>query len=129
MEQAYARALWKMVEGGMDAKKAVHGLLETVRAHGRAELLPRIGKAFARLAEREARKHDLIVSVAREADAEHGKRAAKAALRELGLEADDLKTRVDDTLIGGWRLEGRGVLVDASYKTQLLSLYERVIKA
>ena len=36
-----------------------------------------------------------------------------------------MKVRVDDSLIGGWRLEGRERLIDASYKELLLSIYNR----
>jgi F0F1-type ATP synthase delta subunit len=125
METAYAQALWKMVEGGMTPAKAVHALRDTLKAHGREALLPRISTAFARIAEREAKKTSVVLTVAREKDERRAHRDIKGLLSQLGVEAKDLKTQVDDTLIGGWRLEGREHLADASYKKQLLELFSR----
>lgn len=125
MEIAYAQALWNMVVGGMTPSKAVHALRETLKVHGREALLPRIASAFARIAEREAKRSDVVLTVAREKDERHAHGDIKELLVQLGVEARDLKTQVDDTLIGGWRLEGRELLVDASYKNQLLELFNR----
>ncbi len=125
METAYAQALWKMVEGGMTPVKAVRALQETLKVHGREALLPRIGSAFARIAQREAKRNDIVLTVAREKDERHAHKEVKPLLAAMGIETKDLKTQVDDTLIGGWRLEGREQLVDASYKNQLLELFNR----
>lgn len=125
METAYAQALWKMVDGGMTPAKAVRALQETLKIHGREALLPRIARAFARIAEREAKRSDVILTVAREKDERHAHREVKGVLSAMGIEIKDLKTQVDDTIIGGWRLEGREQLVDASYKNQLLELFNR----
>lgn len=125
MEQAYAAALWKLVEGGMEHRKAVTALRETLKNQGRERLLPRIARAFQRIAVRDAKKNDLVLTVAAEKEGATAAREAAAILKEMGIEAD-LKTHVDDSLIGGWRLEGRGVLVDQSYKKQLLDIYNAV---
>ena len=129
MEQAYAQALWQMIVGGTPHDTAVRALRESLAAHGRVALLPRIGRAFARLAERESKKRDVFLTVAREEDVKHAEKEAHEAISALGVQKHDLKTRVDDTLIGGWRLEGRETLVDASYKKQLLDIYGRVTQA
>jgi F0F1-type ATP synthase delta subunit len=134
MENSYAQALWKMVDGGpgragMTLSKAVHALRESLVSHGREALLPHIGRAFVRLAERESKKNDIVLTVAREKDERHAHKGAAEIVKHLGVEAKDLKTQVDDTIIGGWRLEGRGMLVDASYKNRLLELYNRVTSA
>lgn len=126
MEQAYAQVLWKMVEGGMTPAKAAHALRDTLKAHGREQLLPRIARAFARIAEREAKKTDVVLSVAREKDERRAHKEIKEMLSRMGVETKALKTQVDDTLIGGWRLEGRETLTDVSYKKALLDLYARV---
>ncbi|MFA7309669.1 MAG: F0F1 ATP synthase subunit delta [Candidatus Paceibacterota bacterium] len=129
MEHTYAQALWNMVKGGMTPAKAVHALRESLVKHGRVALLPHIGRAFVRIAEREGNKNDVVLTVARESDERHAHKEIKAIVEMLGAETKDLKTQVDDTIIGGWRLEGRGMLVDASYKNQLLELYKRVTNA
>ena len=134
MEQSYAQALWKMVEDGMTPAKAVRALHDTLKAHGREALLSRIASAFTRIAEREAKRSDVVLTVAREKDIHRARLEAKKYLEGMDAKSArggsalgrDLKTQVDDTLIGGWRLEGRETLTDASYKKALLDLYTRV---
>src|SRR3989338_9574874 len=101
METAYAQALWKMVEGGMTPAKAIHALQETLKANGREALMPRIARAFTRIAEREAKRSDVVLTVAREKDERHAHKEVKGMLKEMGIDTNDLKTQVDDTLIGG----------------------------
>ena len=124
----YAQALWQLVSNGMDAKQAVHAIHARLTNEGRAILMPRVAHAFSRIAEREARKTDYTLSVAREEDVAQAKKDMKALTSELDIDVDNLKTQVDDTLIGGWRLEGNEQLVDASYKKQLLDLYNSVTR-
>src|SRR3989338_7510182 len=143
MESAYAQALWKMVEGGMTAAKAVRALEVSLNVHGREALLPRIGSAFARIAQRETKRSHIVLTVAREKDIHRARLSAKKYLDGMvaksarggsqpkadGPRAQavgrDLKTQIDDTLIGGWRLEGREKLKDVSYKKALLDFYAR----
>lgn len=129
MEKIYAQALWELVSKGMGAKEAVQAIHERLSKEGRAILMPRVGRAFARIAERESRKRDYTLTVAREHDLAHAKKEVKAYTSEMGIEVEDLKTQVDDSLIGGWRLEGNERLVDASYKKRLLDLYNGVTRA
>jgi F0F1-type ATP synthase delta subunit len=123
MEENYAQALWQMVESGMQPKKAVQALVESVKAHGRDALLPRIARAFERIAARQMKKNALVVSVAHEKDANKAKREVKEILEKIGADSKDLEVSIDDTLIGGWRLEGAGTLVDNSFKRSLLDMY------
>ena len=126
MEQAYAQVLWKLVERGMTPVQALAQLQRLLVSHGREALLSRIARAFARIAERESRKNDMILSVAHEKHERVARHESKEILTALKLDTDGLKPQVDDTLIGGWRLEGKGILVDVSDKRQLLELYNRV---
>lgn len=125
MEHTYAKALWKMVEGGMTPKQGVATLHAYLTGRGRASLLPRIGRALARIASRERAKNTIVLSVARDKDVASAKRASANFLKELGAAPDDLEVRVDESLIGGWRLLGREQLLDASFKKSLLSIYNR----
>ncbi|HEV3245321.1 MAG TPA: F0F1 ATP synthase subunit delta [Candidatus Paceibacterota bacterium] len=125
MEQAYAQALMQLIEGGMQPKKALHALVESLKVKGREALLPRIARAFERLAQREMHKNAVVMSVAKEKDVHAGKRDAKELLETIGAESKDVEVRIDEDLIGGWRLEGRGMLVDRSFKKALLQMYNR----
>ena len=128
MEQIYAQALWQMIESGTQPKKAVHALVESLKLKGREALLPRIARAFERLAEREMRKNALVVSVAHEKDGSAAKREAKKLLEEMGSDSKDLEVKIDQSLIGGWRLEGNGTLVDRSFKKSLLEMYNHATR-
>jgi F0F1-type ATP synthase delta subunit len=125
MEKTYAQVLWRLVESGMTPHEAVKKLRDMLMGLGRESLLPRIAREFSRLAEAGSKRSELVLTVAREKDARHAHTEALAVLKGMGVEATDLKTQVDDTIVGGWRLEGRERLVDASYKKQLLELFER----
>lgn len=129
METAYAVALWKAIEGGMQPSKAVHALCESLKHHGRETLMPRIAKAFARVAKREIAKSGYVLSVAHRKDEVHARHAAKHALGAAGVSHPEFQLHTDDTLIGGWRLEGGDTLVDASFKKQLLTIYNRATSA
>lgn len=129
MEKEYAAALWEVVERGMKPKEAVSKLRETLGKHGRKALLPRVARAFARIASREEAKKAVTIIVANEKQAARALRAAEDALREIGVEAADIRVRVDESLVGGWRLEGRERLYDSSYKKSLLNIYNAVTNA
>ena len=112
----------------MDGKSpmdAVSALKRDLATRGRSALLPKIARAFARLAAREGGKNTMNLAVARSKDMHRALESAKRVLSEQGIRETDLVERVDESLIGGWRLEGRGVLVDQSWKKALLEIYGR----
>ena len=115
-----------MVEKGSAPHEAVTAIKKNLEARGRLALLPKIGSAFERLAAKEAQKHSLTLSVARQKDAQTALKEIEKALSQLRIADIDLYTVVDDSLIGGWRLEGRGMLIDNSWKNSLISIYNRV---
>lgn len=125
MEEAYAQALWQKVEGGMPPKKAVELLHALLVSQGREALMPRIGKALERLAAKKREAEGITLSVAREKDTRAAVQEAKELIASLGAGEAEAEIVVDESLIGGWRLEGREHLYDRSFKKQLLSLYNR----
>ncbi len=129
METVYAQALWKLIQNGKKPKEAVHALHEMLARLGRVSLLPKIGRVFARIAERDQSRNGVVLSIAREKDERAAHKAVKDILSEMDIDAKDMTTQVDETLIGGWRLEGREKLVDASFKKHLLSLYNRATRS
>jgi F0F1-type ATP synthase delta subunit len=129
MEKTYAQALWNMVESGTKPKEAVAKLHQTLAAARRENLLPRIARAFGRIAERQMRRREIVLSVARVKDEHRARRDVEVILKELKARAFDLTIKIDDTLIGGWRLEGRERLHDMSFKKYLLEMYNRTIQS
>ena len=113
MEQAYAQALWELIQKGERPKEAVTKIHEILARKGRAALMPAVGRAFERLAEREAQKNRSVLVVARKSD------EAKAR-RESG--AKDAEVTIDASIIGGWQLFDKGTLRDESWKNALISI-------
>ncbi len=129
METAYAQALWKLIQNGKKPKEAVRALHEMLVRLGRVRLLPKIARVFERLAERDQARSGIVLSVAREKDERAAHKAAKQFLAEMDVDSKEVTTRVDETLIGGWRLEGKENLVDASFKKYLLQMYNRATRS
>lgn len=120
MEQKYAQALVHLIENGIKPSEAVAAVAKALKARGREALLPRVARAFESLAHKHVARSAAVITVARERDGESARAEAQAP---------DALVRVDETLIGGWRLEKGGVLVDASYKKHLLEMYNRATRA
>jgi F0F1-type ATP synthase delta subunit len=85
--------------------------------------MPKIAHAFQRLAAREAARESRTLTVAKESDAKGALVSLRAAVQGLG---DDVEVQIDPHLIGGWRYVGDETLLDASYKKQLLDIYQRI---
>ena len=116
MENLYAQALWKSIEKGRDPKETVSALANILEIGGRSELMPRIRRAFLRLVASESNSQPRVY-VAHASDGEK-------AFKESGISEADVI--VDETLIGGWRLETAETLIDNSFKKHLLSIYSNV---
>lgn len=110
----------RLIEQGTSPKDAVNAVVTTLRARGREALIPRVGRAFERLAARTAERTQVRITVARSEDAAHAQKAAGVP---------HAKVSVDDSLIGGWRIEKEGMLTDDSYKRHLLDIYHRATRA
>ena len=67
----------------------------------------------------------VTLTVARQKDAKTALREVEKLLKELKLGEVDLCEEIDESLVGGWRLEGKGVFVDNSWKKSLLSIYNQ----
>ena len=116
ISDAYAHAIRRILENGKTPKDAVSAVLSSLEASGRAALLPHIARAFQRISMREDQRERVSLIVAREGDGVEARRASGSK---------DAPLVIDQSLIGGWRLEDKERLVDASWKKHLLSIYNR----
>jgi F0F1-type ATP synthase delta subunit len=123
MEDAYAQALWQIIEKGTPQADAVRALHAYLKKSGREALLPRIAKAFERLAAGMNDRQAVTLTVADKSHEHAALKSAAPALSRLNLDDKSVNVRIDPTLIGGWRLEGREALIDESYKKHLLAIY------
>ena len=128
LEHAYAEALKKTIENGKEPKAAMAALRDALEKRGRQALFPRITRALRMLLERERTQNTLTLSIAG-AHATRAKKEAGEVLKSMHVKVDDVEIKTDEHLIGGWRLEGREHLYDASFKKHLLSIYNRTIQS
>ena len=126
--EPYAQALSRMLEKGAKPKDAVAKLRAVLKRQGRTALLSKIARAFVRIAARESRKNTVTLSIARTKDERSAHTAVKGFLKEMNVLPKDVAVKTDEDLIGGWRLEGRGQLVDARFKKNPLSPFKLVTK-
>ncbi|OGG57761.1 hypothetical protein A2765_05000 [Candidatus Kaiserbacteria bacterium RIFCSPHIGHO2_01_FULL_56_24] len=117
--ETYAHAILHMIQKGEAPKDSIARVHKALEAKGRTGLMPQIANAFRRIAQRDANTNRSLLVIAREKD-EHAARKASGA--------KDADVAIDKTLIGGWKLEEKGTLTDASWKTQLLSIYNAATK-
>ncbi len=126
-EHAYARALELALakKPKADQEAIVQRFLAVVKRDGCAPLLPRILAAYRTRGERAARRKRVVVTHAR---AEDRKTFAAAERRWMNLFAGAAaETAVDPALVGGFRIENAETLVDASYRTDLVALYKKIM--
>ncbi|MBI4068259.1 hypothetical protein HY413_02525 [Candidatus Kaiserbacteria bacterium] len=123
----FADALMGMTARGTTAKEAVHTLMSYLEARGMKNALSTLPALLERKAMRERRRNEVVMDVVHHHNAPHAKKEAAQYLVPLGVDPHDVHIRENDDLIGGWRLTGKGVLVDNSFKKHLLSLYRRII--
>lgn len=116
----YAYALLCLIEKGDKPVEAVKKLHATLEKDGRTSLIPLIGRACERLAAKTQAREKQTLIIARKHD------EAKAR-KESG--AKDADIAIDESLIGGWRLEEEETLQDASWKTSLLTIYQNTTSA
>src|SRR3989344_4320858 len=95
----YAHALMRLIEKGDKPAESVKKLHATLENEGRTSLIPSIGRAFERLAAKTQAREKSTLVIARKHD------EAKAR-KESG--AKDVEVAIDESLIGGWRLEAGG---------------------
>lgn len=96
--------------------EAAHMLRTALMQRGRQKLMARIVRALIREQERVEAAVPTVV-VAKASDAPRAK-------KESGLHAP--RVVVDATIIGGWRAYTQNTLTDASFKSHLKDIYNRV---
>lgn len=129
MENAYAQALWNVIEKGMSPHDAVRALHGKLKSEGREALFPRIAGAFSRLAAQEHTRESVTLTVADKPHEHSARKEVFTSPARSHLAEKEIEVRIDPTLIGGWRLEGHEHLVDASYKKYLLDIYNKATAA
>jgi len=124
----YALSLHELEKGksSREQKALVSSLVALLKRKGHFTLLPTILKEYEKYRERES-DHDIVkLFLARESDRASFAKEIKAELFTRGVKKEP-KVVFDATLVGGFKLKHRDTVLDASYKTQLIALYQKMI--
>ena len=132
LAQQYAYALYEIGRSAAapDAKRLVESLSALLERKGHRQMLPAIRKEFRVRSESKKARGDACAEVvlAREKDLSIFKKNIDEELAAQNV-IEAPRITYDATLIGGYRIEHEDSVVDASYRTQLLSLYRKMIAA
>jgi len=124
----FADALMGMTARGATAKEAVHTLVSYLETRGMKNALHKLPVLLERKAIRERRRNEIVLDVVHHQSAPHAKKEATQHLADIGVDPHDVRINEDDSIIGGWRLVGKGMLVDNTFKKHLLQLYKNIAR-
>lgn len=110
------------------AKEAVHALAKHLERRGMEGAMRHLRGTLEKKTIAEVRRNRAVLEVADRHHAAHAKKEAAEHLAAMGISADAVEVREDDSLVGGWRLMGKSALVDNSFKKQLLSFYKQITR-
>jgi len=126
MKKAYVTALVESVLAGKPVEEVLRELKALLVRRGHERLWSQVLKAAQRELEVKERRDTPELTLAKAGVVDES--AIAAALKALGAATADYTTTVDETLVGGFTLRVRGLLLDKSYKRALLKLYEQITK-
>lgn len=121
MEREYAQAVLEVAKRGMQPKELVKNLENTLRSRGHLQLSHKIAHALREAERRMGRGSESTLTIAKESEVA----SAKAEAAEH-IDTNAVRIVTDDSLIGGWVLATPNTRVDASFKKQLLDLYQKI---
>mgnify|MGYP001432838449 CR=1 FL=1 len=127
MKKAYITALVETVLAGKPVESVLTQLKALMDKRGHSRLWSQVLKA----AEREllVKERRIVPSLIVAQERGVSEDSIKEALTALGMAPQEpYHTSIDQTLVGGFTLRARGLLLDKSYKRALLKLYEQITK-
>ena len=108
------KVLYEMTHTG-DSKAAIDSFVTYIHARGYAKLLPRILAEYERLSASAKISNTVVTTSA--------KRDMKEILATHGIE-ENVESRIDETIVGGYTIETDSRFIDASHKNALIRLYQ-----
>lgn len=130
LEESYAQALLKSVKGKTknEVEEIINRFFALILKKGHQGILLRIAKALERVQSEGALKNTVKIFVKEEGREVLPKEFVSLFFVSGGKDEESLiyEACEDNTIIGGYVAKGKGLRVDASYKTSLLSLYSKI---
>lgn len=118
----YATLVMNTLKSGGDSEFAKK-LVAYLKKRGHASLLPAIVQRVERMAQNTSGAR---VMLAKASDAEKFAQSIASALTTLNVAAGDYAVTVDERVVGGFAVMGMGKVVDKTYRTALVNLYQKI---
>lgn len=122
LANTYAKVIQE-AEGKPNAKSFGDSLIAFMKAKGHMALLPQIVRILSRTPERET----AVITVRDAEDAKKYKKEIDATLSELGVKGSH-RISTDKRLVGGYSVRAEGKLVDKSFRSALVTLYQNSVR-
>lgn len=130
---SYAAALYRVIQdkkikNEVDTEKVLARFFEVVNARGDEKLRSRILKKYVALVELADKNNEMIL-VTPDSKSEPKWSHAYDHFEKEGVipEGAIKKTKVDETIIGGFQIRSKKILIDGSYKKSLIELYHNTV--
>lgn len=123
LAETYAQALI-----GLSEKADSGALLGVLKRKGHMALLPSIVREYEKLAAKRAAARAGELRVAQRADVEMLQEEIAKYAAQMEISLPHARVAEDPTIVGGFILSKGEREVDASYKTRLLELYQRLMR-
>lgn len=127
MKQTYTTAVVELLQSGQDIDAVLTGLQKAMQRRGHLVHYAAVLEGVVAALQATQRSEQAEVAVAADADVALCKDAIAAQLATLHAPAT-YRTVVRPELVGGSRVMYKHTVSDASYKTALLNLYQRVVR-
>ncbi|MHB1118099.1 MAG: hypothetical protein ACYCZ7_01030 [Minisyncoccota bacterium] len=126
----YAEALYRALEGKdeKDAKKVIARFREVVKMHGHTGLLSSVPAEFEKIEARVQGRREATLITADPKSRIKWAHAYDHYEHEGVLPPDAMRRDViDETIIGGFQIRTKDILIDNSYRRSLVELYQNII--
>lgn len=127
----YAEALHRALKGKneSDTGRIIARFSEVVSTRGHVGLLARIAEEFQTISHRAHAHQKVLVVTAHEKGRARGAFAYEHYHNEGTFPSDAISEEVvDASIVGGYQLRGKNMLVDQSYKRLLADLYKNITR-
>lgn len=129
----YAEALVRALQGGTKkTDKEIQAVIarfhEVVKARGHEGFLKMIPRELARIAERDTARSQVTLVTADTKSRTKWAHAYDHYEKEGIIPEGSIRNEiVDETIVGGFQIKSKDILIDASYKKSLAELYRNII--
>lgn len=129
----YAEAFMRATQQSTpeDAEKKMSALAHILRASGKERLLPAVYREIEKRLTRSVKKNGVFVSfgsarASRYFENGHHEKELAEVLSQMGCENLPREEKIDDTLVGGYKVSYREKEYDNTHKRALIELYTRI---